>query len=331
MQSLWRKKGLPSKCSSWLNYTVVVDSILSEKSYIFRRQRYYNAHPKSTFDIEILPGIIAKFGEPKSKLNSKRYQLIQLSVNNQLYSKEMADVFWKRFNIVYVNRRKRGKKLPLIHRVVGSLGRPVRDGYVAVCELNSHNRETFVHQNSYEYWSSQFLLNSDLFTNRDVEKKALMLLINKVSANPAILKDIPTKTDWRLFEEIVAEIFTRFGFEVSLTKKTNDGGKDIIALRKESGGVVERLLIECKHWKDKIDVKPVRNLVGVAVTQDELPTGVILATTSEFNEGAKRIQVNPNILIKLDLKDYNDVLQWIGDYNAIQLSPKEIEEYFCRW
>lgn len=92
--------------------------------------------------------------------------------------------------------------------------------------------------------------------------------------------------------------------------------------------ITERLLIECKHWQAKIDVKPIRNLIGVAVTQDELPTGIILATTSRFTEDAKELKINPNISIELDLKDYNDVLNWIGDYNAIGLTPAEIEQYF---
>lgn len=34
----------------------------------------------------------------------------------------------------------------------------------------------------------------------------------------------------RLFEEMIAELFDGFGFKVELTKKTRDGGRDIIAI-----------------------------------------------------------------------------------------------------
>jgi restriction system protein len=192
-------------------------------------------------------------------------------------------------------------------------------------------QESFSMQNSYEYWLSQFDANSDIYADLNSQNEAIALLLNKISTSPAVLRDIPTKTGWRVFEEIVAEVFRRFGYQVDLTKRTRDGGKDIIALRREGDKVIERLLIECKHWKGKIDVQPIHKLVGVAVIQDELPTGIILATTSSFTKGAKEVRINPNISIKLDLKDHNDILNWIGDYNAIQLTPSEIETYLQLW
>lgn len=304
-----------------------MEAIVGRKHYVFRRQRYYKAHSQSIFDVEILPGIFAKFGEPKSKFRSSQYHLLQIDIDKKLYSSEIADTFWRRFNIVYINSRKRGKKLPQIYRVVGNPNKLIRHGYIAICEPNLPEREMFSTQNSYEYWSRKFYMNNGIYADINSQREAISMLINKIEASPTVLKDIPTTTGWRIFEEIVAEVFRKFGYQVDLTKKTRDGGKDIIALRKDGDKVLERLLIECKHWKDKIDVKPIRNLVGVAVTQDELPTGIILATTSSFTEDAKELRINPNISIELDLRDHNDVLSWIGDYNAIQLTPTEILEY----
>jgi Restriction endonuclease len=301
--------------------------IVSDKSYIFRRHRFKNSHRESLFDIEILPGVWAKFGEPQSKLRSKNYHIIQLSISKKRYSEDEAWFFWKKFNITYVNRKKRNKKFPPIKKVLGRPDKLIRDGYIIISEPILSQRETFIFQNSYECWSNQLNTSSDICADAKIEKEALELLINKISVNPKILKDIPTKTDWRLFEELVGEIFRKFGYEVDLTKKTTDGGIDVIALRKDGAEIVERLLIECKHWKDKIDVKPVRNLIGVAVTQDIIPTGVILATTSSFTDPAKKLKINPNICIKLDLKDYNDILKWIGEYNAIELTIPEIKQY----
>lgn len=304
-----------------------MEFIKSRTYYIFRRYRYYNAHPKSKFQVEILPGILAQFGESRGRYCSCQYHLLQLSFSKDLYGEEVADTFWRRFNILHINRKRRGKKIPRIYRVVGGAQKTFYGGYIVICEPNLPSREAFVKQNSYEYWSNQFYLNSGIYANPVDQKEAIALLLNKISTNSAILHDIPTKTDWRVFEEIVAEIFRKFGYEIELTKRTRDGGKDIIALRKSGDSVTERLLIECKHWKSKIDVKPIRNLIGVAVTQDELPTGIILATTSTFTEDAKELKINPTISIELDLKDYNDVLNWIGDYNTLQLTSTEIEQY----
>src|SRR5271166_1023037 len=38
--------------------------------------------------------------------------------------------------------------------------------------------------------------------------------------------------DSRQFEELVAEIWHRFGYSVELTLRTRDGGRDVIAVRK---------------------------------------------------------------------------------------------------
>uniref|UniRef100_E6QG15 Restriction endonuclease type IV Mrr domain-containing protein n=1 Tax=mine drainage metagenome TaxID=410659 RepID=E6QG15_9ZZZZ len=87
------------------------------------------------------------------------------------------------------------------------------------------------------------------------------------------------------------------------------------------------MLIECKHWNDKVSVEAVRNLIGVAVSEQYLPTGVILATTSKFTPDAKKLKINPTIAISVDLKDYEEILNWIGDYDAIRFTSDEIKRY----
>lgn len=51
--------------------------------------------------------------------------------------------------------------------------------------------------------------------------------------------------DRRKFEELVAELFGGFGYDVELTKHTRDGGRDIIAVKREE--VQVKYLIECKR------------------------------------------------------------------------------------
>ena len=90
----------------------------------------------------------------------------------------------------------------------------------------------------------------------------------------------------------------------------------------------EKLLIECKHWKGKIDVGVIRNLIGVAISQEELPTGIIIATTSRFTQDAKDVTINKTVKVKLDRKDFDDIIDWIEKYDAVQLSAEEANAYF---
>ncbi len=65
--------------------------------------------------------------------------------------------------------------------------------------------------------------------------------IEKLRRHPDDLRLI----DRRRFEEVVAEIFDGFGYEVELTKRTRDGGKDIVAIKRCEANL--KFLIECKR------------------------------------------------------------------------------------
>lgn len=120
----------------------------------------------------------------------------------------------------------------------------------------------------------------------------------------------------REFEEIIAEIFRSHGFEVELTKRTRDGGKDIIAIHRHLMGIDTRYFVECKRYAldNKVGVSIVRELYGVHSSR----TGVnksIIATTSLFTAGARNF-AERQLRSKwdMDLKDVNDVLGWINKY-----------------
>ena len=49
------------------------------------------------------------------------------------------------------------------------------------------------------------------------------------------LKQFPDELrlfDRRIFEELIAEIWSGFGYTVELTQQTRDGGKDIVAIKR---------------------------------------------------------------------------------------------------
>jgi HJR/Mrr/RecB family endonuclease len=118
------------------------------------------------------------------------------------------------------------------------------------------------------------------------------------------------------FEKLIAEIFSAKGFKVEQTKKTRDGGKDIIAFRTDELGIVNKYFIECKHYakENKVSVDIVRALHGTKNTKDG-PNKTILATTSSFSADARKFVEN-DIQSKWDMElvDHNQIVAWIYDY-----------------
>lgn len=64
-----------------------------------------------------------------------------------------------------------------------------------------------------------------------------------------------SKVHWRKFEELTVEYFEKQGYDVKLGPGTKDGGIDVTAKSNK-----ELLLIQCKRWKNAIDVKTVKAL-----------------------------------------------------------------------
>lgn len=111
----------------------------------------------------------------------------------------------------------------------------------------------------------------------------------------------------RQFEELIAEIWHRMGYEIELTAQTRDGGRDIIAVRRSEAQL--RFLIECKRYdpKRKVGVELVRALHGVKV--HEKATKGILATTSRFTKDAKSYFAEH--IWELEPRDYDGIVEWV--------------------
>ena len=92
-----------------------MDKIFQTKdNYIFQRYCKNRIHKQSIFHVNIYPGIIAEFGEPKSKLGSKKYQLTQLLFSKKKYSEVLAKDFISNFHVKYVSNKIKGKKFQYI-------------------------------------------------------------------------------------------------------------------------------------------------------------------------------------------------------------------------
>jgi restriction endonuclease Mrr len=118
------------------------------------------------------------------------------------------------------------------------------------------------------------------------------------------------RIDRRKFEELIAEIFAGFGYDVGLTQRTRDGGKDIVAVRRAEVDV--RYLIECKRPDpgNPVGVRPVRELYGVKTMEGA--TKAILATTAQFTRDAQVLLDRHRW--ELEGRDYDGIRAWIEAY-----------------
>lgn len=154
----------------------------------------------------------------------------------------------------------------------------------------------------------------EIYSAEDVVQfyQSIPELLSALKSSPYLLRNISS----REFEEVVAEVFRAKGFVVDLTKRTRDGGKDVIAIHTDGLGIQSKYFIECKHYAEsnKVGVDIVRALHGVMNTKDG-PNKTILATTSTFTSGAKGFVEN-EVASKwnMTLADYDDIVRWLNDY-----------------
>jgi hypothetical protein len=111
----------------------------------------------------------------------------------------------------------------------------------------------------------------------------------------------------RRFEEVVAELLCRRGYDVQLTPAKRDGGRDIhAALHSDLGQFL--YFVECKRWQKPVHVDVVRTLHGVV--QAEGATAGIVATTSRFTRGAYQFQ--EKVRWQMSLRDLAALGEWLA-------------------
>jgi restriction system protein len=129
-------------------------------------------------------------------------------------------------------------------------------------------------------------------------------LLRTLAADPRLLYELAP----RRFEELVAELLGRLGYQVTLTSMSRDGGKDIYAAKKDPLGTF-LYIVECKKYSPerKVGIAIVQRLNGVV--RAENATAGVLATTSFFTKDAKAFQ--KTIASQMSLKDYLGIREWL--------------------
>jgi Restriction endonuclease len=144
------------------------------------------------------------------------------------------------------------------------------------------------------------------------EADAMELSARAVSADVlallAVNPDLVHSLTPRQFEEVMAELFGKDGYDVTLTATSRDGGADLFVLDKRDIGSF-LYVVECKKYRTDrpVGVGFVRQLFGVV--QSKRATAGILATTSYFTRDAKAYQ--RELRYQLSLRDFASIRGWL--------------------
>ncbi|RQO66816.1 hypothetical protein DBR40_21415 [Pedobacter sp. KBW01] len=117
------------------------------------------------------------------------------------------------------------------------------------------------------------------------------------------------------FERMIAELLRAKNFEVELTKRTRDGGYDILALQNLEG-IPLRFLVECKRYAahKPIGIDIIRSFSHV-VNREGANKGLIF-TTSYFTRDASKLR-DDDMPYLLDFKDNIDIVKWVNRYMGL--------------
>ena len=172
------------------------------------------------------------------------------------------------------------------------------------------------------FWIS-FLLCAPSSLTLAAAEQQLIPIIRQTQASPK-----PAYSEWKTYLRVadyggvsyvslvqVAELFNGFGYEVELTKRTRDGGKDVIAIRRKE--VETRFLVECKRPDpgNPVGVSTVRELYGVKA--DDGASKAILATTTYLTPDAKLFIERHRW--ELEAREYDAIHEWISTYLGMPL------------
>lgn len=140
--------------------------------------------------------------------------------------------------------------------------------------------------------------------------------IRDAATDGALREKLLATVDPFLFEEVVAELLSSLGFDVFLTSRTRDGGKDIYAACPSEDGPT-LMMVECKRLRpdSALDAVNIRALLGQFTFEREFGSRVscaMLATTAR-RLGTVACEFNENVE-ELTVKGYDDLSKWISSY-----------------
>jgi restriction system protein len=142
----------------------------------------------------------------------------------------------------------------------------------------------------------------------------LLSIIQRILEDPSLMYEV----DPRKWEEIVAATYAESGLfdEVTLTPRSGDGGRDVIAVKRGFGSF--RLIESVKRYSpgNKTTAEQVQALLGVLLSDPQASKGIV-STTWEF---APMIWQNPYIMQyvphRLELVDGKALVERLKAYTT---------------
>jgi len=135
-----------------------------------------------------------------------------------------------------------------------------------------------------------------------------MEIIELIDKDPHFLKQI----SWRRVEEVIAGAYKQDGWEeVTLTPRSRDGGRDIIAVRRTPCAL--RVIDQVKAYSPghRVTADDVRALIGVLSSDLNASKGVV-TTTAEFAPGIfEDRSIAPFLPYRLELKNGVQLRRWL--------------------
>lgn len=153
------------------------------------------------------------------------------------------------------------------------------------------------------------IVPADVITGLKKVEFVPLRLLDKILRSPELMRDLSPRD----FEKFVATLIDKLGFEdVVITPRSNDQGRDILAVKRVHG-IPVLFAFECKRYgSDKpIGVELLRALFGTISYGPTKANKGVLVTTSRFTSGARRFLLTEP---SLDGKDFNGIIGWLGEY-----------------
>jgi restriction system protein len=120
------------------------------------------------------------------------------------------------------------------------------------------------------------------------------------------------------WEEIIAGAFKKLGYEVILTPRSGDYGRDVIATRSGVGCVKIIGSVKAYRPDNLVPYDHVRALLGVMAGERDVSKGII-ATTSDFPPNIEKDPfIAPFLPTRLELMSWARLKTWISE---IQTNP----------
>jgi len=134
-------------------------------------------------------------------------------------------------------------------------------------------------------------------------------LIEEIQRDPACLNQI----DWRKLEELVAGAYEQAGYDVVLTPRSADRGRDIVAVK--HGVCSIRIIDQVKAYAPhrRVTANDVRALIGVLSSEQNTSKGIV-TTSATFAPGIwSDPTIKPFIPYRLELRDGQQLRKWLVD------------------